>query len=523
VTRTLYRGGRLYAPGPPSSALVVEDDTIAWVGSDAAAAALGSVDEVVDLDGAWVTPVFVDAHVHVVAAGLARTGLDVTGARSREAVLNAVRAAAATAAPGALLWGTGWDETVWPAGDRRPPTPDELDVAAGGRPIYLARTDVHSAVAGPSLLRAAGVSGADPVVGEAHHSLRRAARSRLGPGQREEAARTFLEWCLTQGIGMVHECGGPDIGGAEELFAVRSVADSLGVDLVAYWGQAGSAGVDQARALGAHPAGDLFVDGSIGSHTAAVLEPYADVDGEGWLQLDAPAIADHVVAATAAGLQAGFHVIGDRALEAAVRGMEMAADRLGPAPVAATRHRLEHLEMCSADVATRLARLGVVASVQPAFDARWGGPGGMYAGRLGPERAERMNDFAGLAAAGVPLALGTDAPVTSATPWETLRAVTRPHQRRHSLSGRAAFTAHSRGGFRAARRDAAGVLRAGAEASFAVWTDVGELALTVPDSRVAAWSTDPRAGVSGLPDLDGAAPTCIRTVVRGRTAYEAGR
>ena len=520
MARTLYRGGRLYAPGPPSSALVVDGDVIAWVGTDAAADALGPVDEVVQLDGAWVAPAFVDAHVHVVPAGLARLQLDLADAVTRVELLDRVRLAARALAPGELLWGTGWDETRWPPASRSAPTPDELERAAGGRPVYLTRVDMHAAVAGAGLLRAAGVAGSsEPVRGEAHHAVRRVARSLLTPGQRQAAARAFLTDCLQHGVGMVHECNGPDIGDAAELGAVRETAAEVGIDLVAYWGQLGDEGVERARALDTQPGGDLFVDGSIGSHTAALSHAYADGADSGLLLLDAAAIAEHVIAATGAGMQAGFHVIGDRAVATATEGLERAAVALGLPAVAAARHRLEHLELCDAALHPRLARLGVVASMQPAFDARWGGPDGLYVARLGAERARAMNDFAAAAAAGIPLALGTDAPATSATPWETLRAVTQPHEIGHGLSGRAAFTAHTRGGYRAARRDGGGVLREGSEATFAIWAGVTALSHAMPDSRVAAWSTDPRSGVAGLPDLDLPAPTCMRTVVRGRTAF----
>ncbi len=501
---------------------MVDGDVIVWVGTDAAAEALGPVDEVVALDGAWVAPAFVDAHVHVVPAGLALRQLDLAGAATRTELLDRIRLAASALAPGALLWGTGWDETRWPPSAQRPPTPDELEQAAGGRPTYLTRVDMHGAVAGAGLLRAAGITvAAEPVRGEAHHALRRVARSLLGTDQRNDAARAFLLQCLRRGIGMVHECNGPDIGDAAELAAVRGAAAEVGIDLVAYWGQLGAEGIDAARTLDAQPGGDLFVDGSLGSRTAALSHAYADGEGSGLLLLDAGAIAEHVIAATGAGMQAGFHVIGDRAVAAAADGLERAAAVLGLPAVAAARHRLEHLELCDAALHPRLARLGIVASMQPAFDARWGGRDGLYAARLGVERARGMNDFAGVAAAGIPLALGTDAPATSATPWENLRAVTQPHELGHGLSGRGAFTAHTRGGYRAARRDGGGVLREGSEATFAVWSGVTALSHVVPDSRVAAWSTDPRSGVAGLPDLDGPPPTCVRTVVRGRTAFVA--
>lgn len=170
-----------------------------------------------------------------------------------------------------------------------------------------------------------------------------------------------------------------------------------------------------------------------------------------------------------------------------------------------------------------LADLAVVASVQPAFDAEWGGEHGMYAARLGRARALTLNPFAAMSAAGVCLALGSDAPVTPLDPWGAVRAAAFHRNPHHRVSVRAAFAAHTRGGRRAAREEAAqpGVLSAGAPATYAVW-QVDDLAVQAPDERIAAWSTDPRSGTPGLPALEGARPDCARTVVSGVTIYDRG-
>jgi hypothetical protein len=169
-----------------------------------------------------------------------------------------------------------------------------------------------------------------------------------------------------------------------------------------------------------------------------------------------------------------------------------------------------------------LADLAVTASVQPAFDALWGGPDGMYAQRLGAERALTMNPYAAMAAAGVPLALGSDCPVTPFDPWGAVRACVFHHVEAQRTSARAAFTAHTRGAYRAARRDSEGVLRPGAPATLAVWT-VSDLVVQAPDDRIEAWSTDPRSGTPTLPDLTPgtAAPTCLLTMRDGVVLHDA--
>src|SRR5690606_21480216 len=129
-----------------------------------------------------------------------------------------------------------------------------------------------------------------------------------------------------------------------------------------------------------------------------------------------------------------------------------------------------------AEQITRLAAWGVIASVQPAFDAAWGGPDGMYAARLGAERAARLNPFAAMASAGISLAIGSDAPVTALDPWAAVRAAAEHRTPGHGVSPRAAFAAATRGAWRAGgvRDGVAGTLVPGAPASYAVW-EAGEL------------------------------------------------
>jgi hypothetical protein len=163
--------------------------------------------------------------------------------------------------------------------------------------------------------------------------------------------------------------------------------------------------------------------------------------------------------------------------------------------------------------------------VQPLFDATWGGEDGMYAQRLGRKRAATLNPFAALASAGVTLAFGSDTPVTPVEPWETVRAAVAHQTEGFGISARAAFTAHTRGGWRAAgiNDGLTGTLAPGAPATYAIWR-VGELVGPAADTRVQRWSTDPRSGVPPLPSLrpEDELPVCLRTVKRGTVIYQHG-
>ncbi|PNG22453.1 amidohydrolase [Streptomyces cahuitamycinicus] len=517
----LLRRGEVHSPADPfATAMVVERGQVAWVGSEGAADAFADgVDEVVDLDGALVTPAFTDAHVHTTATGLALTGLDLSGAPSLEAALALVRDFAAARPDDRVLLGHGWDAARWPGG--RPPTRAELDEATGHRPLYLSRIDVHSAVVSSALLDLVpAVTREDgPLTADAHHAVRGAAFAAVTPQQRTQAQRAALAHAVSLGIGTVHECAGPEISSEDDFTGLlRLTGQQPGPRVVGYWAEQDAAKARELGAAGA--AGDLFVDGALGSHTACLHQPYADAGHTGIEYLDAAAVAAHVVACTEAGLQAGFHAIGDAAVDAVVEGVRAAAEKLGLGRIRGARHRVEHAEMLTPESVAAFAELGLTASVQPAFDALWGGEDGMYAQRLGKERARALNPFAALLRAGVPLAFGSDSPVTPLDPWGTVRAAAFHRTPEHRVSVRAAFTAHTRGGWRAVGRDDAGVLVPGAPADYAVWR-TGELVVQAPDDRVARWSTDPRSGTPGLPDLTPGRdlPVCLRTVVGGRTVF----
>ncbi len=517
MTVTLYRNARVLAAGQPT-ALAVSDGRITWLGADPDVGA-GPADETVDLGGAFVTPAFVDAHVHATSTGLMLTGLDLHGCANVAEVLDRVAAARATG--GRPILGTGWDESAWP--ERRPPTAAELDRASYGGVVYLSRADVHGAVCSSALLALCALDGVPGNEGDglvrldAHHVARRVALDVLTPSQVADAQRAALAEAARLGIGAVHEMSGPQVAGEADLTSLLAL--DTGVEVVAYWGELG--GHETAARLGSRgPGGDLFCDGSIGSYTAAFHSCYADdPDRSGTLRYDVAELTEHVVAAVRAGQQTGFHAIGDRTIDTVLDAFERAASVVGLPALLAGRLRIEHVEAASPDAVRRMAALGIVASVQPAFDAEWGGPSGMYVARLGAERARGLNPYAAFAAAGVPMAFGSDAPVTPLDPWGGVRAAAHHRTPEHAVSPRAAFLAATRGGHRAAGDDEAGVLAPGAPATFAVWD-----AVPVPprptDERIAGWSTDAGWSEAGLPDVT-TAPTCLRTVVRGRTVWNA--
>ncbi|BBE22811.1 amidohydrolase [Arthrobacter sp. MN05-02] len=530
----LYRNGSVYSPADPfATAMLVDGSTVAWVGSEHAAANLAGPDvRTVDLDGALVTPGFVDAHTHTTETGIALGSIDLTTCRSLDALLDAVAGAAASGA--STILGFGWDESQWP--EKRVPTAAELDRAGDGAFVYLVRADIHSAVVSGSLAAALGLAGVDGwddgfVVRAAHEAARQATRN-LTPEQRRTYQQAALRHAATRGYVAVTEMAAPHIAPREDLEMLLSIDGPQGglalPEVIPYWAQRTSSR-DEVRELMkgfggrlAGLAGDLNVDGSIGSRTAALREPYSDDPANhGTLYLTEDDVAAHLLATTAETVQAGFHVIGDAGLDVVLSGLEATARELGVEEVRRSRHRLEHVELADDAAIAALVHYGVAVSGQPAFDALWGRQGELYEQRLG-ERRVGMNRFASLLSAGVLVALGSDSPVTPLDPWASVRACLQHSTASETISARAAFIAHTRASWRlSGRSPMMGQLAPGTPASFAVWK-VDELMVQTPDNRVQSWSTDPRAGTPLLPALDTEnAPSCLETVHDGRRLYAA--
>ena len=525
TTSTLYRGGFVLSPADPfATAMVIVDDQVAWIGTDEAASRHSDgVDTVVELDGALVTPTFVDAHVHTSATGLALRSVELTDVRSAAEALARIEDAARKR-QGRPVYAPNWDEDTWP--EHRPPTAQELDRATYGGVVYSPRVDGHSAVISSALAAASGArnlpgwNDSGLVTREAHHAARDTFHEGISPADRRTDIDAALKAAAAAGIGLLHENAGPHLSSAQDLADVIAAGGrGDGPQVIGYWAEL-VADESQARALVQRHgvrglAGDLNVDGSIGSRTASLRLPYVDgydpLDSldqphSGNAYLTVEQVRDHVAACSVAGIQAGFHVIGDAGADTVIDGMKAAAAQVGTARVVAARHRLEHLEMVDDAGIKALVELGVTASVQPAFDARWGGPYGMYAARLGRDRVTGMNPFATMAAAGMSLAFGSDSPVTPFSPWQAVEAAAFHHQPTQSISIRAALLAHTRGGWRVAGIDDRGYLALGQPASFAIWA-VGDLPY-----------------VEGLPALSPGTtlPINQRTVIRGRTVFDQG-
>jgi predicted amidohydrolase YtcJ len=211
-----------------------------------------------------------------------------------------------------------------------------------------------------------------------------------------------------------------------------------------------------------------------------------------------------------------------------VAGFREAAQRVDTDRLRTAGHRLEHLEMIDRDQLAELGRLGVIASVQPVFDAWWGGAGGLYETRLGA-RARGMNPYADMLAAGITLAFGSDSPVTPMSPWLAVRAAVHHHAAGQRLDARTAVEAHTAGGWRAAeataratgsdgstlqKRRLGGLVAEGAPAYLAVWDAVWDA------GRDAGKAPGRDAGLEEIVAPGRELPRCELTIVEGMAAHD---
>ena len=526
MAKTLYRNGSVYSSADPfATSVLIDGDTVAWLGGEEAADRhVQSADEVIDLKGALITPAFVESHTHLAALGRTLSGADLSAATSSTELLQLVslRAQSTTG----LVLAQGWDDTAW----EQPQLPSEADLtaAANGRGYYLPRVDVHSALVNRELLDQLGLGAlaSGMVSGNDHDQVRKAlAELKL---DEQDYQLLALEHYASRGYGTVVEMAAPQLEGRAALDSLLDLDSATLPKVYAFWGElvedqetatARMAEFPGGRVLGL--GGDLRVDGSLGSHTAYLREDYTDQPGSrGTLFLSVEQIAAHLTACSLAGIQAAFHVIGDAAMDAVLDAFDAAAEQVGVAKLQMCRHRIEHAEMVDDENRARLLKYSIMVSMQPAFDEAWGGEGGMYEQRLG-QRADQMNNLSAMLSSGVPLVLGSDAPVTEVDGWGIVRAAMKMNHPESRISARAAFLAQTRSTYRAmgVMNPMAGQLVIGAEATFAIWS-ASELAVQTPDVRISSWSTDARAGTPMLPVVDEEIPTCLRTVRAGNILFD---
>lgn len=464
----LFSGGRVLTPGGPADWALVEDGTIAATG---AAADEPTASERVDLDGGVLIPSFCDAHVHLPATGLYAAGMDFRGETSSRAILDAFAERARV--PGSILFGGNFEDPL-----DRPLNAALLDGSVGDRPALLARADMHSCVVSSALLReldVRGLEGVDVEEGRPTGYLREEAAgaawrwfdASLPRRQQRDAIRAAVDLAYSKGLTCVHEMFVVEWRGWDSLDVFQEAVEGAALQIVLY---VATDEVERVRHMGLpRIGGDYFLDGSFGSHTAWLSEPYATAPPQGSPPAgisyrDDGGLLELFRAAQESFLQMGVHAIGDAAIEQAISTWEKVAAETGEDAVRSLGHRIEHFECATDDHIDRAARLGLRASVQPAFDHYWGGPDELYARRIGEERALRMNRFGTMRRKGLRLGAGSDSTVTPLDPFLQMAALRNHHVPGERVEAAAALEMHTVGSRAMAGDSSAGVIAAGQKA-----------------------------------------------------------
>jgi len=420
------------AAGTVEGSLAIRGGRIVYLGSDAGAAAfVGPRTEIVDLGGRAVTPGLIDAHSHLAGYALDLAHVDLRGAATFEEVVDRVRAAAAKLPPGQWVLGRGWDQNRWPG--KQLPTHDQLSRAVPEHPVFLERVDGHAALLNARAMELDGITRdtADPAggrylrdasglpTGVVVDRAKEAVKERLPEpslAQFVPLLRDAARRCVAVGLTTVTDMG---VGSSQLAAYDAARADSgLPLRVALFLSDSDALLADWfARGIRLDPEARLqvrgvkmYADGALGSRGAALVEPYRDDPGNmGLLVTPGDHMADVARRAKAAGFQVAVHGIGDRGNLVALDALERALG--GPHPE--LRWRLEHAQVLRLQDIARLARLGIIASMQPTHatsDMGWAED------RIGPVRLEGAYAWRKVLAAGGRLALGSDFPVESIDP-----------------------------------------------------------------------------------------------------------
>ncbi|MBV8404649.1 MAG: amidohydrolase [Gammaproteobacteria bacterium] len=435
------------AARPTAEAVAVLGDRIVAVGSKSEIAAWrGPKTTVLDGHGKLLLPGFNDAHVHFVSGGMQLDSVQLNDVTSAEEMTRRLRERVAQTPKGEWITGGDWDETKW--SPPQPPTRQLIDPVTGSTPVFVSRYDGHMGVANSAALRAAGITAATPdpaggvivrdVHGEPTGALKDAALDLmdrvippLSHEQRMRAVRRALAHAASVGVTSVQHmvAEAQDIAVYAELLehgelTTRIYAAPLitQVDDVVKVGVRRAFGSPYLR-IGAVKA---FADGSLGSRTAYFFEPFLDEPNNRGLLSDEmhplSLMRDRMMKADAAGLQLCTHAIGDQGISA-ILDLYAEVERAHPTASADRRWRIEHAQHMAEKDFERMARLHVIASVQPYHaidDGRWA------EARIGHDRASRTYAFRTFLNHGVRLAFGTDWDVAPLNPLLGLyAAVTR--------------------------------------------------------------------------------------------------
>jgi predicted amidohydrolase YtcJ len=425
---------------PFAEAVAVRGDKIAAVGSREELAPYRSADtQVFDAGAGMVVPGLIDSHIHLVDGGLQLSGVQLRDAKTRDEFVRRIGDFARKRSKGEWITGGNWDHTLW-GGEL--PSRDWIDAVTPDNPVWINRLDGHMSLANTAAMRVAhvgddvkNVPGGEIVRDKTgrpsgvfkDNALSLIDRAQPDPSmqQRLEATTAAMDYLAARGVTAVHHLG---TWGQLEIFRVVERRGLMKTRIYACtplgeWPRLAKEVKERGRGSDWLRIGGLkgFVDGSLGSHTAAFIESISDKPGDRGLLVNTEEdLEKWTQGADKAGLQVVVHAIGDRAIRMQLNIYERVAKANGPRD---RRFRIEHAQHIAPDDIPRFAKLGVIASMQPYHaidDGRWAERS------IGAKRCETTYAFRSLLDSGARLAFGSDWFVAPPTPMEGIyAAVTR--------------------------------------------------------------------------------------------------
>jgi predicted amidohydrolase YtcJ len=404
----------------------------------------GPKTQVVDLGGHFVMPGFNDAHVHLGSGGFEKLNVDLVGSKSLDDMKQRIAVRVKAAGPGEWIVGRGWDHTLW--AEQKTPIKADLDSVTGDHPAIFNRVDGHIAIANTAALKAAGITAQTPDPhggkidrddkGEPTGILRETAMGLVGEkippptmAQRRKAAELALQDAASHGI-----TSAQDNSDWEDFLTYEQMEKEGKLTLrIAEW-LPFDAPIEQLIKMRQHNSGSDsmlhttmlkgFMDGSLGSRTAAMLAPYDDdPKNAGIPRYEQDKLNTMAAERANDSFQIGFHAIGDRGARMALDAFAYAEQKSNKKDL---RFRIEHDQVIAPEDFKKFKALGVIASVQPNHlltDMNWA------ESHIGPERAKHSYPWKEFEDNGIPLAFGTDYPVEPITPFRGLyAAVTRKNE-----------------------------------------------------------------------------------------------
>ncbi len=401
------------------------------------------------LEDKYIIPGFIESHMHILGTGLQYIFPNFTDASSFEQIFDILLDDRTKNKE--LKFMLGYNFEPGNMKEDRYPNRIELDHVIKNIPVLIYRVDGHSAALNTKGLELAFGNKLEEgievdaykiptgiVRGQAFEHAAKRFRKFLNPNIRIEALVIACEQAVKKGITtMVGMIGSdePEDDSVELLFKIK---DKLPIEVIPFFQTQKS---DRVISMGLPRIGGcILIDGSFGSHTAALSKDYSDEPGnKGTLYFDDDKLLNFLKQASAANLQIAVHAIGDRAINQVISCYEkfMTENRL--------RHRIEHAELLNDDLIEWISKLGLILSVQPAFEYYWGGKDKMYAERLG-QRYKLTNPYRKLIDAGIILCGGSDSPITSLDPLLGIKSAVNHPNPEHRITNKQAFQMFTKNG-----------------------------------------------------------------------------